>query len=132
VLNKNFNSINMKNKTLNIVFVFIMLFAMNCVKGQSLHQKLQAEMEIRKKRLEEVRLKVKEQQAQQQAEKRNEPNIPQQPATSSSSQPNIQPTAVQQNASEVRPATTKPIIKKPATVQQPALNGHTKKEELDQ
>jgi hypothetical protein len=134
----------MKNKNLKICMAIFLSLSIHFLKAQSVQQQ-KADIEQRRSRIQAIILKAKEQQAQQQAEKRNEPNIPQQSATSnssqpnipqqpaaSSSQPNIQPTTVQQNTSETRSATIKPIIKKPATVQQPALNGHDKKEELDQ
>lgn len=58
----------MKNKNLKICFAIIMSFAVYSLKAQSTQQKFQKDMQERKKNVNTVLLKAKEQQAQQKAE----------------------------------------------------------------
>lgn len=78
----------MKNKNLKTCFAILFSFAMCSLKAQSVQQKFQKDMELRKKHVSAVRLKAREQQVQQQAERLNQPNFPQQDAAGSST---IQP-----------------------------------------
>src|SRR6266404_3423096 len=110
----------MKNKMLNICLASILSLALHSVKAQSLQKKFESEMEQRKKHREALLLKVKEQQAQQQAEKRNEADIPQQATTSNPAQTSIQ-TNTQQKKNEVKPQVNI-NSKKPVTMQQTTIN----------
>ena len=109
----------MKNKKLKICFAIVLSFAMCSLKAQSLQQKFQKDMEQRKKHTEAVRMKAREQQEQQKAEKTTEANIPQQSAASNVIQPNTQPAPVQQKKEEIKPQTGADI-KKPVTKKVPA------------
>lgn|SRR4030095_6939275 len=119
----------MKNKNLKICFTIIMSFTLCSLKAQSIQQKFQKDMEARKKNVSTVVSKAKEQQAQQQAEKTSETNIPQRDAASNKSQPNIiQATTTQQKNTVIKPQLT-PNSKRPLTVQKDSVNGPAKKEE---
>ena len=82
------------------------------LKAQSLERNFQKDMEQRKKHTEFVRMKAKEQQEQQKAEKIVEANIPQQPSAGNVIQTNSQPGPVQQKKEEIKPQ-SRPDIKKP-------------------
>jgi len=107
----------MKNKKLKICFAIVLSFAMCSLKAQSLQRNFQKDMEQRKKHIEAVRMKAKEQQEQQKAEKTVETNIPQQPSAGNVIQTNSQPAPVQQKKEEIKPQ-SRPNIKKPVTTQQ--------------
>ena len=107
----------MKNKKLKICFAIVLSFAMCSLKAQSLQQKFQKDMEQRKKHTDAVRMKAKEQQEQQKAEKTVEANIPQQPSAGNVIEPNSQTAPVQQKKEEIKPQ-NRPNIKKPLTTQQ--------------
>ena len=87
------------------------------LKAQSLQQNFQKDMEQRKKHTEAIRLKAKEQQEQQKAEKTTEANIPQQPSPGNSIQTNSQPVPAQQKKDDIKPQDRREI-KKPVTKQQ--------------
>ncbi len=91
----------MKNNYLKIICTLIMLLAICSVKAQSLQQKHQKDMDLRKKQVNEVLLKAKEQQVQQKSEGTND--APQ----SSSAQSNIQVKPVQQQ-NEIKPKAVPP------------------------
>jgi len=57
------------NKNLKICFAIAMLFSVYSIKAQSLQQKFQKDMELRKNHVNAVRSKANEQQLQQQAER---------------------------------------------------------------
>src|SRR4030095_1681701 len=100
----------MKNKNLKICITIIMSFAVCSLKAQSLQQKFQKDMEARKKNVNTVVSKAKEQQAQQQAERKSEVIMPQ----STPMEPNIQPVPVSQKKNEIKPQ-NRQEIKKPVT-----------------
>jgi hypothetical protein len=56
------------NNNLKICFAIAMLFSVCSIKAQSLEQKFQKDMELRKNHVNAMRLKANEQQLQQQAE----------------------------------------------------------------
>jgi len=104
----------MKNDYLKIFCTLIMTLALCSLKAQSLQQKHQKDMELRKKQVNEVLLKAKEQQVQQKAERTNEVNMPQ-PATSGTSSPkqvNTQPVPAPQQKNEIK-ARVEPAPGKP-------------------
>ena len=107
----------MKNKKLKISFTNSSSFAMCSLKAQSLQRNFQKDMEQRKKHTDAVRMKAREQQEQQKAEKTVEANISQQPSTGNVIQPNSQIAPVQQKKTEIKPQ-NRPDIKKPVTTQQ--------------
>jgi hypothetical protein len=107
----------MKNKNLKICFTIVMTLAACSIKAQSLHQKIQTDMQQRKNHADAVRLKAKEQQEQQKAEKTVKANIPQQPSAGNVIQTNNQPAPVQQKKEEIKPQ-NRQAIKKPVTTQQ--------------
>jgi hypothetical protein len=74
----------MKSNFLKILCTVIMSLAICSLKAQSLQQRQQKDMELRQKQVNEVRLKAKEQQVQQKAERTNEVNVPQQASTGTS------------------------------------------------
>jgi len=90
-----------------------MSFAVCSLKAQSLQQKFQKDMEARKKNVNTVVSKAKEQQAQQQAERKSEVIMPQ----NSTIEPNIQIAPVPQKKNEVK-TQNRQDIKKPVTTQQ--------------
>jgi len=102
----------MKNKKLKICFAIVLSFAMCSLKAQSLERNFQKDMEQRKKHTAAVRMKAKEQQEQQKAEKIVEVNIPQQWSADNVIQTNSQAVPVQQKKEEINPQ-TRPDIKKP-------------------
>ena len=59
------------NNNLKICFVLAMLFLVCSIEAQSIQQRFQKDMEQRKNHVNAVRLKAKEQQVQQQAERAN-------------------------------------------------------------
>lgn len=103
----------MKNKNLKICFTIIMSFIICSSKAQSIQQKFQKDMEARKKNVNTVVSKAKEQQAQQQAERKSEVSMPQ----STPLEPNIQTVPVPQKKNEIKPQ-SRQDIKKPVTTQQ--------------
>ena len=107
----------MKNNKLKICFAIALSFAMCSLKAQSLQRNFQKDMEQRKKHTEAVRMKAKEQQEQQKAEKTVEVNIPQRPSASNVIEANNQTAPVQQKKEEIKPQ-NRPNIKKPVTTQQ--------------
>jgi hypothetical protein len=119
----------MKNKNLKICLVLILLFAVHSIKAQSFQKKPDPNKEPRRKYLETMLLKAKEQQTQQQAEKRNEPdvNVSQQGVAPNSTQSDIQTNGAIQKTNADKPAVI-PTNKKPVPVQQPKINGPVKKE----
>lgn len=102
----------MKNKKLKLCFAIVLSFAMCSLKAQSLQRNFQKDMEQRKKHIDAVRMKAKEQQEQQKAEKTVEANIPQQPSTGNIIQTNSQAAPVKQKKEEIK-SQTRPDIKKP-------------------
>lgn len=102
---------------MKICFAIVLSFAMCSLKAQSLQRNFQKDMEQRKTHTEAIRMKAKEQQEQQKAEKTVETNISQQPSTGNVIQPNTQNAAVQQKKTETKPQ-NRPDIKKPVTTQQ--------------
>ena len=90
------------------------------LKAQSLERNFQKDMEQRKKHIEAVRMKAKEQQEQQKAEKTGEANIPQQPSAGNVIQTNSQPAPVQQKKEEIKPQNRTDIKKPAATKKMPA------------
>lgn len=102
----------MKNKKLKLCFAIVLSFAMCSLKAQSLQRNFQKDMEQRKKHIDAVRMKAKEQQEQQKAEKTVEVYIPQQPSAGNVIQTNSQPVPVQQKKEEIKPQ-NRPDIKKP-------------------
>lgn len=122
----------MKNKNLKICFAVILSFAACSLKAQSLQEKLQKEMEQRKKHANEIRLKAREQQAQLQAEKTTESNIQQQDAAGNKPQSTVlQPTTIQQKNTVIIPQLT-PGTKRPLKEQKTSVNGPARKEEIKQ
>lgn len=88
----------MKNKNLKICFTILISFAVCSLKAQSIQQKFQKDVQERKKNVNTVLLKAKEQQVQQKAETTNEVRVPQN--TSTAVPPNIQSVPVQQKKNE--------------------------------
>ena len=107
----------MKNNKLKICFAIALSFAMCSLKAQSLQRNFQKDMEQRKKHTEAVRMKAKEQQEQQKAEKTVEVYIPQQPSAGNVIQTNSQTAPVQQKKEDIKPQ-NRPNIKKLVTTQQ--------------
>ena len=70
------------------------------LKAQSIQQKFQKDVQERKKNVNTVLLKAKEQQVQQKAETTNEVSVPQN--TSTPVPPNIQSVPVQQKKDEIK------------------------------
>jgi len=110
----------MKNNKLKICFAIALSFAMCSLKAQSLQRNFQKDMEQRKKHTEAVRMKAKEQQEQQKAEKTVEVYIPQQPSAGNVIQTNSQPAPIQQKKEEINPQTRTDIKKPVATKKMPA------------
>ena len=104
----------MKNINLKICFTVIISFAMCSLKAQSLQQKFQKDMELRKKNVNTVLLKAREQQEQQKAERTNEVGVQQH--SGNTGQSPIQTVPVQQKNTENKPK-TRPENKKPVTTQ---------------
>lgn len=118
----------MKNISLKAGLIIILSVAICSVKAQSLQQKFQKDMELRKKHVEEVLLKVRQQQVQLKAEQRAQTNTPQQTITNNSAaKPNTQAIPVQQKRNE-----TKTLLpsenKKPLTIQKTSINEPIKQE----
>jgi hypothetical protein len=88
----------MKNNKLKIGFIIMMSFAICSLKAQSLQQKFQKDMVARKKNVDAVVLKAREQQTQQQAERNPVSNA-------TNTQLNIQAGS--------QPASNVPIVKTP-------------------
>ena len=107
----------MKNKDLKICFTIIMSLVVCSIKAQSIQQKIQKDMAERKNHVNAVRMKAKEQQEQQKAEKTVEANIPQQPSAGNVIQINSQPAPVQQKKEEIKPQ-NRQDFKKPVATQQ--------------
>src|SRR4030095_527672 len=112
------------NNNLKICFAIVLSFAMCSLKAQSLQQNFQKDMEQRKKHTDAIRMKAKEQQEQQKAEKTTEANIPQQSSASNVIQPNTQPAPLQQKKEDVKPQTPADIKKPVATKKVPAKAAH--------
>lgn len=106
----------MKNKNLKLCLTIIMSLAFCSLKAQSLQQKFQKDMEARKKNVNTVTAKAKEQQLQQQAERKSEVNLSQ----SNTVQPNVQPVPVQPKKNEIKPQNRQDIRKPDTTQQVPA------------
>jgi len=99
----------MKNNKLKICFAIIIILAENTLKAQSIQQKFQKDNEDRRKQAAAIRLKAREQQAQQQSEKIN--------GTSNTVQPNISTVLSQLKKEETKiPAP----VKKSEPINQPA------------
>lgn len=94
----------MKNNYLKIFCTLILSLAVCSITAQSLQQKHQKDMELRKKQVNEVLVKAKEQQVQQKAERTNEINMPQPAATGTGTakQTNTQSVPVQQQKREIK------------------------------
>ena len=103
----------MKNKKLKICFAIVLSFAMCSLKAQSLRQNFQKDMEQRKRHTDAVRMKAKEQQEQQKAEKTVDASIPQQHSAGNVLQTNSQAAPLQQKKEEIK-LQTNPAFKKPA------------------
>lgn len=92
----------MKNNSLKICCTFILLLAIGSLKAQSLQQRHQQDMDQRKKQVNEVLLKAKQQQVQQKAESTTPVNTPQ----TNPVQPRIQTTPAPQQQNDIKPAVT--------------------------
>ena len=104
----------MKNINLKICFTIIISFAVCSLKAQSLQQKFQKDMELRKKNVNTVLLKAREQQEQQKAERTIEVDVQQN--TRNTGQSPIQTVPLQQKNTEIKPK-ARPENKKPVITQ---------------
>jgi len=91
----------MKNKNLKIGFTIILSFAVCSLKAQTLQQKVQKDIDERKKHADAIHLKASEQQIQQKAEKINGTTFPQNTGAGTTIQPGV-PVVPQEKKNEIK------------------------------